>query len=137
MGNIISESDYRILVERVLRKEKMPRRLISDFSNPACRSMMGRYMTRCEQNYQLGARILETVIHHPMVVEEDYWCLFDYSICRYNCDHDVEMALVRIHKVRRWVMQHEDQLMFLSVAEINQVLWTLRAIKHRKLGKSG
>jgi len=89
------------------------------------------------ENYINGAMVLETVIHKPMICEDDAWCQLDYAVCKYNNDGNFEMGLKRLQEIRNWIVQHQEELEFLSVDEIDQVIRTIKIIKMHKIKKGG
>ena len=130
--NIISESEYQILVERAsdrTNKSYIPRILVCDYNNLENRSFLGRYLFRMAKDYANSVKVLSTVVHNPITNEDIAWCRFDYAVACYRETGDVDMALKRVYAVRQWVLNNADLLMFLSLDEIEQVLKMLNRDK--------
>jgi hypothetical protein len=112
--------------------EKIPRVQVEDVGDWKCRSMMGRQFARIERDYHNSEHILKKLLDHQIKTEEEAWCQLDYTVCKFNIDSNAEMALQRVQEIRQWVAQHQNELEFLTIGELNQVIRTLMIIKKHK-----
>lgn len=134
MNEPISLQEYQRIVEDVTTAEfKIPKILVADFADWQCRSFLGRYLARVKREYRDAARVLATVIDTAILTEEQAWNLLDFTVCQFNLDGNAAIALRRVREVRIWAMQHQTDLEFISLAEINQVLRTLKAIQKQNI----
>lgn len=128
----ISLKEYQELVTQATTTGlKIPRCLIADYQNASCRSMLGRYFSRIEQDFHNAARVISTVISNQICEEEQAWCHLDFAVSQYNCGGEAGKPIAIVQKVREWVMQHEDELLFLSLAKIDEVIQLMEnVIRH-------
>ena len=122
---LISAAEHEELVQRVsVSKQKLSKSVVRDFRYwESSESIMGRYLKHIARDYFNSRRMLHTVCKPvDRWTEEDAWCFFDYTISSYCVDNDFDTALKRVYIVRRWVMENNDQLLHLSLKEIELVI---------------